>query len=85
MVKSVVECSPDLTWALVAKNNVFIRRSRSATRQKCFRSFSAEAANVTSEHKFKFSGASTFRSSCDRGMAWDARGVVARPRARRVA
>lgn len=56
MVKSVVECSPDLTWALVAKNNVFIRRSRSATRQKCFRSFSAEAANVTSEHKFKFSG-----------------------------
>lgn len=85
MVKSVVECSPDLTWALVAKNNVFIRRSRSATRQKCFRSFSAEAANVTSEHKFKFSGASTFRSSCDRGMEWDARGVVDRPRARRVA
>ena len=31
MVKSVVECSPDLSWALVAKNNVFIRRSRSAT------------------------------------------------------
>jgi len=67
MVKSVVECSPDLTWALVAKNNVFIRRSRSATRQKCFRSFSAEAANVTSEHKFKFSGASTFRSSVIEG------------------
>ena len=45
MVKSHVECSPDLTWALVQKANVFVRRSRSATRQKTFRSFSAETNN----------------------------------------
>ena len=85
MVKSVVECSPDLTWALVAKNNVFIRRSRSATRQKCFRSFSAEPTNLTSEHKFKYSGASTYRSLRIQGVLCDARGVSDRADARRTA
>lgn len=57
MVKSHVAISSDLTWALVQKNNVFVRRSRSATRQKCFRSFSAEANNLYSVHTFKHSGA----------------------------
>ena len=56
MVKSHVDCSPDLTWALVQKQNVFVRRSRSATRQKAFRSFSAEKNNLYSLHTFKFSG-----------------------------
>ena len=57
MVKSHVECSPDLTWALVQKANVFVRRSRSATRQKTFRSFSAETNNLASLHTYKHSGA----------------------------
>jgi hypothetical protein len=56
MVKSHVECSPDLTWSLIQKQNVFVRRSRSATRQKTFRSFSAETNNLTSLHTFKHSG-----------------------------
>ena len=56
MVKSHVDVSPDLTWALVQKQNVFVRRSRSATRQKTFRSFSAEKNNLYSLHTFKFSG-----------------------------
>ena len=55
MVKSHVECSPDLT-SLIQKQNVFVRRSRSATRQKTFRSFSAETNNLTSLHTFKHSG-----------------------------
>ena len=57
MVKSHVDCSPDLTWALVQKSNVFVRRSRSATRQKTFRSFSAETNNLASLHTYKHSGA----------------------------
>ena len=57
MVKSHVDCSPDLTWALVQKANVFVRRSRSATRQKTFRSFSAETNNLASLHTYKHSGA----------------------------
>ena len=62
MVKSHVECSPDLTWALVQKQNVFVRRSRSATRQKTFRSFSAETNNLTSLHTYKHSGACVSRA-----------------------
>lgn len=62
MVKSHVECSPDLTWALVQKANVFVRRSRSATRQKTFRSFSAETNNLTSLHTYKHSGACASRA-----------------------
>ena len=46
MVKSHVDCSPALAWALVQKHNVFVRRSRHATRQKTYRSFSAEANNL---------------------------------------
>uniref|UniRef100_A0A7S0DB73 Ribosomal eL28/Mak16 domain-containing protein n=1 Tax=Micromonas pusilla TaxID=38833 RepID=A0A7S0DB73_MICPS len=56
MVKSHVDCSPDLTWALVQKQNVFVRRSRSATRQKTHRSFSAETNNLMSLHTYKHSG-----------------------------
>lgn len=56
MVKSHVELSPDLTWALVQKNNVYVRRSRSATRQKCHTSFSAEKNNLLALHCFKHSG-----------------------------
>jgi hypothetical protein len=63
MVKSHVDCSPDLTWALVQSQNVFVRRSRSATRQKTFRSFSAEKNNLTSLHSFKHSGACANRAS----------------------
>lgn len=63
MVKSHVDCSPDLTWALVQSQNVFVRRSRSATRQKTFRSFSAEKNNLTSLHSFKHSGACSNRAS----------------------
>lgn len=70
MVKSHVDCSPDLTWALVQKHNVFVRRSRSATRQKTFRSFSAEANNLLSLHTYKNSGAcgcdASRRSLCSR-------------------
>jgi hypothetical protein len=62
MVKSHVECSPDLTWALVQKANVFVRRSRSATRQKTFRSFSAETNNLMSLHTYKHSGAYASRA-----------------------
>jgi hypothetical protein len=62
MVKSHVDCSPDLTWALVQKQNVFVRRSRSATRQKTFRSFSAETNNLTSLHTYKHSGAYASRA-----------------------
>ena len=62
MVKSHVECSPDLTWALVQKANVFVRRSRSATRQKTHRSFSAETNNLTSLHTYKHSGAYASRA-----------------------
>ena len=62
MVKSHVECSPDLTWALVQKQNVFVRRSRSATRQKTFRSFSAETNNLMSLHTYKHSGAYASRA-----------------------
>lgn len=62
MVKSHVECSPDLTWALVQKQNVFVRRSRSATRQKTHRSFSAETNNLMSLHTYKHSGAYASRA-----------------------
>ena len=55
MVKSHVSLSPELTWALT-QNNVFVRRSRSATRQKTFTSFSAEKNNLYALHKYKFSG-----------------------------
>jgi hypothetical protein len=61
MVKSHVAISSDLTWALVQKQNVFVRRSRSATRQKCFMSFSAEPNNLTAKHCFKDSGACVCR------------------------
>ena len=57
MVKAHVECSSDLTWLLIQKQNVFVRRSRSATRQKTFRSFSSETNNLASLHSYKHSGA----------------------------
>jgi len=56
MVKSHVVLSADLTWALVQKNNVFVRRSRSATRQSTYMSFSAEPNNLLAKHCFKHTG-----------------------------
>ena len=87
MVKSHVECSPDLTWALVQKQNVFVRRSRSATRQKTFRSFSAETNNLASLHSFKHSGAygsRVPRRVNRRASAAAASFAVSRTRARRA-
>ena len=70
MVKSHVDCSPALAWALVQKHNVFVRRSRHATRPKTYRSFSAEANNLLSLHTYKNSGAcgcdASRRSLCSR-------------------
>ena len=51
MVKSHVECSSELVWQCVKKNNAYVRASVNRTR------FSAERGNVTSKHGFSSSGA----------------------------
>ena len=50
MVKSHVECSSELVWQCVKKNNAYVRASVNRTR------FSAERGNVTSKHGFSSSG-----------------------------
>ena len=54
MVKSHVECSSELVWQCVKKNNAYVRASVNRTR------FSAERGNVTSKHGFSSSGATQF-------------------------
>ena len=51
MVKSHVECSSELVWQCVKKNNAFVRASVNRTR------FSAERGNVTNKHSYAASGA----------------------------
>ena len=54
MVKSHVECSSELVWQCVKKNNAYVRASVNRTR------LSAEKGNVTAKHGFSSSGASFF-------------------------
>ncbi len=51
MVKSHVECSSELVWQCVKKNNAYVRASVNRTR------LSAEKGNVTAKHGFSSSGA----------------------------
>ena len=46
-----MECSSELVWQCVKKNNAYVRASVNRTR------FSAERGNVTSKHGFSSSGA----------------------------
>jgi len=46
MVKAHVECSSELVWQCVKKNNAYVRASVNRTRM------SAEKGNVTAKHGF---------------------------------
>ena len=50
MVKAHVECSSELVWQCVKKNNAYVRASVNRTRM------SAEKGNVTAKHGFSSSG-----------------------------
>jgi hypothetical protein len=60
MVKSHTECSAELVWQMVKKQNSFIRASVNNTR------FSCEPGNVTNEHGFSSSGKASFGNTCTR-------------------
>ena len=70
MVKSHVECSSELVWQCVKKNNAYVRASVNRTR------FSAERGNVTSKHGFSSSGATQiFLGGIFRSFFWRQRRV----------
>ena len=70
MVKSHVECSSELVWQCVKKNNAYVRASVNRTR------FSAERGNVTSKHGFSSSGATQiFFAGIFRSFFWRHRRV----------
>ena len=59
MVKAHVECSSELVWQCVKKNNAYVRASVNRTRM------SAEKGNVTAKHGFSSSGIANMNNTVD--------------------